>query len=157
MIIVTKSARDTQKAGELLAKSLKGKSLICLEGELGSGKTTFIQGMARGLEIKERITSPTFVILKRFKVPKIRSAFDQRLRSASDQRIKCFSILYHIDCYRVKSPKEILDLGLKEILSQKDTLVVIEWADRIHKILPRNRLTIKFEFIDEKTRKITIK
>jgi len=138
MTIITKSATQTQKAGKLLAESLKGKALICLEGELGSGKTTFIQGLARGLGIKERITSPTFVILKRFKVSKIQH-------------------LYHIDCYRIKNPQELLDLGFGEILEEKNAVVVIEWADRIREILPKDRLIIKFEFIDEKTRKIIIK
>jgi len=145
MEIVTKSAKETQRAGELLVRDLKGRDLICLEGELGSGKTTFVQGLARGLGIKERITSPTFVILKKFKTSNIQYP------------ISNIQYLYHIDCYRIKNPQELLDLGFEEILEEENTLVVIEWADQIRKILPKKRLTIKFEFIDEKTRKITIK
>lgn len=140
MEIVTKSAKETQRAGELLVRDLKGRDLVCLEGELGSGKTTFVQGLAKGLGIKKRITSPTFVLMKRFAISN-----------------KQFANFYHIDCYRIKNPQELLDLGFKEILEEENTLVVIEWADRIRKILPKKRLTIKFEFIDEKTRKITIK
>lgn len=136
MEIVTKSAKETQRAGELLVKDLKSRDLVCLEGELGSGKTTFVQGIARGLGIKERITSPTFVILKRFKVSKIQH-------------------LYHIDCYRIKNPQELLDLGFEEILEEKNAVVVIEWADRIRKILPKDRLVVKFEMVGEKKRRIT--
>lgn len=142
MTIITKSASQTQRAGKFLAESLKGKALICLEGELGSGKTTFIQGLARGLGIKERITSPTFVILRRFKVSKI-----QHQKSNIQH-------LYHIDCYRIENPKEILDLGFKEILEEKNALVVIEWAERIRGILPKDRLVVKFEVVGEKKRRI---
>ncbi|MBL7150170.1 MAG: tRNA (adenosine(37)-N6)-threonylcarbamoyltransferase complex ATPase subunit type 1 TsaE, partial [Candidatus Pacebacteria bacterium] len=79
----------------------------------------------------------TFVILKRFKV--------------QDGRFKDF---YHIDCYRIKKPKEILDLGFKEIISNPKNIVAIEWADRIRKILPKNSIILKFEFIDQNKRKI---
>jgi len=136
--IITKSSIQTQELGEFLVKGLKGGGIVCLEGDLGGGKTTFVQGLARGLGISQRITSPTFVLMKRFAI--------------SDKR---FTSLYHIDCYRMKNPRELLELGFKEILEDKNALVVIEWADRIRGILPKERITIKFEVIDEKKRKIT--
>ena len=131
--IITENAKETQKVGEILAQEIKKgqKALIIgLEGELGSGKTTFIQGLAKGLKIKERITSPTFVIIKKI------------------------GWFYHIDCYRVKS-KDLLDLGFREIISQPN-LVVIEWAEKIKKILPKNTFWIKFEYLDKNKRKMII-
>lgn len=131
--IVTKSAKETKKKGEFLAQEIiksKKASIIGLEGELGSGKTTFIQGLAKGLGIKERITSPTFVIFKKFKL-------------GSVPHLKYF---YHIDCYRLNSPQDLLDLGFKEIISQPN-LVVIEWAEKIKKILPKDTFWIKFEYL----------
>lgn len=136
---ITNSPFQTKKLGEKLAKEILRNKLkrrafvIGLTGELGGGKTTFLQGFARGLGIKEKILSPTFVIMKRFKN------------------------FYHIDCYRLQKPEELLDLGFKEIISNPSNIVVIEWADKIKKIIPKNTIRIKFNFIDEKTRKITIK
>ncbi len=113
--------------------------IIALEGELGSGKTTFLQGFARGLRIKEKILSPTFVIVKRFHVPR-----------------SMFYDFYHIDCYRIRKPKEILDLGFKKIISDPENIIAIEWADRIKKFLPKNALVLKFKFIDKLNRKIVL-
>jgi len=140
--IITKSAKETKKVGEFLAQEIvksKKSLIIGLEGELGSGKTTFIQGMARGLKIRERITSPTFVIMKKFGLS----------QSAP------FRYFYHIDCYRLNFSQDLLDLGLKEIISQPN-LVVIEWAEKIKKILPKDTFWIKFEYLDKDKRKITL-
>lgn len=143
---LTKNPNQTKKLGEALAKKIlktrprKGAFIIGLEGDLGGGKTIFLQGFAKGLGIKQKILSPTFIILKRFKI--------------KDLRFKNF---YHIDCYRIKKPKEILDLGFKEIISNSKNLVAIEWAGRIRKILPKNVLILKFEFINRNTRKIVLK
>ena len=131
-VFATFSYRSSEKR---LLKAL----IFGLEGDLGGGKTTFLQGFAKGLGIKQRITSPTFIIFRKFKI--------------KDSRFKNF---YHIDCYRISKPKEILDLGFKEIISNSKNIVTIEWAERIQKILPRETIIIKFEFIDQKTRKITI-
>jgi len=138
---------QTKKIGEILAQeALKTKSksalVFALEGDLGSGKTSFIQGFARGLGIKERVLSPTFVLMKRFPVPK------NGLRPEPKE-------LYHFDCYRIENEKEILNLGFRKIISNPENIVVIEWADRIKKILPEDSIKIKFGFVDEKTRKIS--
>jgi len=140
---ITNSSGQTKKLGEKLAKEIskfqskKSAFVIGLEGELGSGKTTFLQGFAKGLGIKEKILSPTFVLMKKFQIPKFRN-------------------FYHIDCYRIQKPKELLDLGFEEIISNPENIVVIEWADRMRKIIPKNTIWLKFEFVDEKKRKITI-
>ena len=149
---ITNSAKQTQKIAGKLAKKIvspiaifnrgerRGSSLVlALEGELGSGKTTFVQGIARGLGIKENITSPTFVVLKKFQIPKSQ-----------------FQTFYHIDCYRLEKPKDLLDLGIEKILLDRHNIVVIEWAEKIQKILPARIIKIKFEFVDNTKRKITI-
>lgn len=154
MKIITSGPNQTKKQGELLAKNILGKKarwkklkkekfipktalIIGLEGDLGGGKTTFLQGFAKGLGISQKILSPTFVIMKRFRV--------------KDLNFKDF---YHIDCYRIEKKKEVRDLGLKKIISDSRNIVAIEWADRIKEILPGNSLTLKFKFIGENKRKI---
>ena len=136
---------QTKKLGEILAKEViktkpsKRALVIGLEGDLGGGKTTFLQGFSKGLGIKQKITSPTFVIMRRYKIQN------------TGYKIQNF---YHIDYYRIEKPKEILDLGFKEIISNPKNIVAVEWADRIRKILPKKVIIIKFEFVDKTTRKI---
>jgi len=139
MEIITKSAKETQRVGMFLAEEFiknkpdKNKAVVvALEGDLGGGKTTFIQGFAKGLGIKDKITSPTFVIMKKY------------------------DFLYHIDCYRIKD-KDLLELDFNEIISNNRNFIVIEWAERVKKILPKNTLWLKFEYIDKNKRKILIK
>lgn len=156
--MVSASAKQTQNLARKLATKIviaqnnaeifpresassprKSAYIVGLAGNLGSGKTTFIQGFAKALKIKEKILSPTFVIQKRFKI--------------KDLRFKSF---YHIDCYRIEKPQEISDLGWKEIIQNQQNIVVIEWADKIKKIMPKNVLWIKFEHLGGNRRKITI-
>ncbi len=146
MEIITESAQKTQKIGKFLAqeiinsKSEKTKALIVgMEGDLGSGKTTFIQGMAKGFRIKEQITSPTFVILRKYKILKLK-----------------VSSFYHIDCYRI-GPKDLDELDFKEIINNSKNVVVIEWAERIKKSLPLDAIWMKFNHINENKREIIIK
>jgi len=148
---LTTAPRQTKKLGEILAQEVKKTKpqkralVIGLEGDLGGGKTTFLQGFAKGLGIKQKILSPTFVIMRRFKI-----------RANSCPNSCKFASFYHIDCYRIEKPKEILDLGFKEIISNSKNIVTIEWAERIQKILPAETIILKFEFIDQKARKITV-
>ncbi|MDP2741712.1 MAG: tRNA (adenosine(37)-N6)-threonylcarbamoyltransferase complex ATPase subunit type 1 TsaE [bacterium] len=152
--IITKNAGQTQKLGEKLAKEVfalrrfapqdknnKRAVIFGLQGDLGSGKTTFLQGFAKGLGIKEKILSPTFVIFKRFEIKKQK---------------KQFSNFYHFDCYRIQKPKEILDMGFKEIILNPKNIVAIEWPEKIKKFLPKPVIIIKFKFIDKKTRELII-
>jgi tRNA threonylcarbamoyladenosine biosynthesis protein TsaE len=130
----TKNYKQTQKLGEIFAqKFFKTKGgVIALSGNLGSGKTTFLQGFAKGLKIKENILSPTFVIMKRF------------------------GNFYHFDCYRINKPEEILELGFKKIISNPKNIVAIEWPEKIKDILPKNTIYINFKFVDENKRDIII-
>ncbi len=146
---ITTNPLQTKKLGEILAReSLKTKDrktalVIGLEGDLGGGKTTFLQGFAKELKIKEKILSPTFVIMKKFEIP----------QSVIGNTYNTF---YHIDCYRIKKTKELLALRFKEIVSNPKNIITIEWADMVQKMLPKTTIILKFKFIDQKTRKITI-
>ncbi|MEA3273416.1 MAG: tRNA (adenosine(37)-N6)-threonylcarbamoyltransferase complex ATPase subunit type 1 TsaE [Patescibacteria group bacterium] len=124
-----------------LARQFRGGEILCLYGELGSGKTTFTQGLASGLGIQEAVNSPTFNILKLYPI------------KDAQQDIKR---LYHIDCYRLEKPEDILGLGFKEWISDKEGITVIEWADKIKSILPKNRIDINFKITGENTRKLII-
>ena len=142
----THSAKETQKAGQLLAKEIYSNKIsdsaliFCLNGDLGGGKTTFLQGFAKGLGIKEKILSPTFVILKRF------SLFNKHYKN-----------FYHIDAYRIEDPKEMLLLGFKGILKDPKNIIAIEWAEKIKKILPKNCITLNFDVVKRDNRKISLK
>ena len=142
-------ASQTKKSGEILAQEViktklqKTAFLLCLEGSLGGGKTTFLQGFARGLGVKEKVLSPTFVLMRKFQILFL------------NQQAK-FQNFYHFDCYRIESPKELLSLGFKEIIKNPQNIVAIEWADKIKKIIPQKSLWLKFELIDKEKRKITI-
>jgi len=135
MKIVTESGLKTQEFGEKFAKQIKGNNLICLYGDLGSGKTTFTQGFAKGLGIKKRVTSPTFVIVKQYEIKNL--------------KLKIKNLL-HIDCYRIKS------LNIQEFLETKTNLVIIEWPQNIELVLPKKRIDIQFNYLDELRREIEI-
>lgn len=158
-VSLTNSPYQTKKLGEKLAQKIlktepqKSAFVIGLIGDLGGGKTTFLQGFARFLGISEKILSPTFVIMKRFDVRC--STFDDE-RSAFKPQASNFKRFYHIDCYRIKRPKELLGLGFKEIVSDPKNIVVIEWAEKIKDLLPANTLIVRFEFISKQKRKVII-
>lgn len=141
---ISASPNQTQALGQQIAKEIlkfplqKGAMVIGLVGDLGGGKTTFLKGFARGLGIKDKILSPTFIILKKFQI----SSFK-------------FQWFYHIDCYRIKKPKEILDLGFQEIITDPKNIVCVEWADKIKKILPKENILLKFKFKGKNKRRIT--
>jgi tRNA threonylcarbamoyladenosine biosynthesis protein TsaE len=144
---ITTSAKQTQKLGELLALELKGGEAICLDGELGAGKTTFTQGLLKGLGAQEPYTSPTFLIMKQYEISAQESV------TKSQDRI---NNVFHFDAYRVEA-KDLLELGWEEILSDEKNITIIEWSERVKKILPKNSLQIIFEWVDENKRKIIFK
>jgi tRNA threonylcarbamoyladenosine biosynthesis protein TsaE len=135
LVLETSSAAETGRLGQCLAQLLRGGDVIALTGELGSGKTTFTQGLARGLGIGAAVTSPTFVLVNRYPAP--------------DGRV-----LQHADCYRLgNAPLEMWDIGLTD-LYEGDDIVVIEWADRIPGLLPDEHLEIAFTYLDENRRRL---
>ena len=143
--IVTQSAQETQKIAYDLAKHVlrlpksRKAFVIGLQGDLGSGKTTFAQGFAKGLGIKEKILSPTFVILKQFQI-----------------HSSCFQYFYHIDCYRIESVRDIFLLGWKEIINNPSAVILTEWPERIRKALPRGLITIAFKTLASTKRELRI-
>ncbi|MFA7170665.1 MAG: tRNA (adenosine(37)-N6)-threonylcarbamoyltransferase complex ATPase subunit type 1 TsaE [Candidatus Paceibacterota bacterium] len=147
--IVTNSAKETQElaggfVGEVLAEARAmedGARLICLWGDLGSGKTTFTQGVAEALKVKGMVNSPTFLIMKKYPL----------LGEFKGMN------LYHFDCYRIRSAEEIDDLGWREILADEHNLVVVEWPELIAEILPEKRIDIEFETVAEDARRIVFK
>lgn len=152
------SEKQTFNLGKKLAQQLKGGEVLALIGELGAGKTVLVKGIAKGLGIKKIITSPTFVLMKIYEIQATSYKFTPH--NPSKARI-CVGLqankLVHIDCYRIKNPQEIVDIGATEYFGQKDTVVVIEWADIIKKILPKDRLEIEISLKGEKGRKIVVK
>jgi tRNA threonylcarbamoyladenosine biosynthesis protein TsaE len=143
----TKNYKETQKFGEDFVKevlktvaSAQGSGepkavVLGLQGNLGGGKTTFLQGFAKGLGIKEKILSPTFVVLKYFKITKSK-----------------FKKFYHIDCYRLKNENDILELGFEGIISNPENIVAIEWPEKIKKVLPKDTIYIKFACLESSRR-----
>jgi tRNA threonylcarbamoyladenosine biosynthesis protein TsaE len=154
---IAKNSRQTQKLGEMLSKELRGGEIICLTGELGSGKTTFSQGVLRGLGAKGPHTSPTFVVMKKYKVKAHRNlAFSLRQTSCRNSLKPSFiQNIYHLDAYRV-GPRDILDLGWKEIISDKKNVIIVEWAERMNKIIPKRAVWIKFKHLKKSEREITM-
>ncbi|MFH1175592.1 MAG: tRNA (adenosine(37)-N6)-threonylcarbamoyltransferase complex ATPase subunit type 1 TsaE [bacterium] len=134
---ITKSAEETQKIAKEFAKTLKGGEIFIFSGDLGAGKTTFIQGLAEGLGVKENLTSPTFVLMKIYK---------------GKGSLK----LVHIDCYRIGSGATMSSLGLDEIFEDKNNIAVVEWGERIADILPNDVAKIEFKHLSKNQRVIKI-
>lgn len=145
---ITRNTKETQKLGVDLAKSIlkldkkpQKAIIITLSGELGGGKTTFLQGFAKGLKINEKILSPTFVIQKRFKV--------------KNKNLKNF---YHIDCYRLNNQKDILELGFADMTNDSENIIALEWPEKIKGFLRgKEVIKIRFKYLDQDTREIIFK
>lgn len=115
----------------------KGATIIALYGDLGSGKTTTTKEIARILGVKERVISPTFVIMKTYRT------LDKKFKN-----------LIHIDAYRLDSHEELLRLGWEEIITDKNNLIILEWPERVPECLPISIYKIKLDHKDETTRTI---
>jgi len=127
--ITTNNEQDTMEIAQNIESEKFPNMVICLIGDLGSGKTIFTKGFAEALGIDENITSPTFNIIKEY--------------SGGE------ASLYHMDLYRLEG--DVRNLGLDEYF-EKDGVVIIEWADMIEDYLPEERLEIRFKVVDEDTR-----
>ncbi len=145
LIFKTTNFKQTKDLARLLARAiLKEKKInsekalvLALSGHLGGGKTTFAQGFMAGAGIKKKITSPSFVITKSYKL-----------------KTKSYKIIYHIDCYRLKKAKELLDLGLEEILINPKNIILIEWPEIVKKYLPKEAIWIKFKHSKKENERI---
>lgn len=147
-VAVTKSALETKKFAARLAATISAPAVIALAGELGAGKTTFVQGFAKALGVKEKIQSPTFVLLKIYNIYSSSSSrrhTKESSRLRPNSKISGVRHLVHIDCYRLNSPRDMAHVGFKNLLQDKDAVILVEWAGRIKSLLPKSTLRIKFK------------
>lgn len=143
MELVTKNAEETKAFGAKIGSGLKGGEVIALSGELGSGKTTFVQGLASSLGIEKSVISPTFILMRSYEIV-------QNLN---------FRNLYHIDLYRLEENigKELENLGVKDYWQKKENIFIIEWAEKAKDIISEGTIWIDFSYIDESSRKILVR
>lgn len=137
--LITGNWQQTKSVGKEFAKLLNPGDVIALFGELGSGKTTFIQGLAEGLGIETFVTSPSFVIINEYPCFK-------------DGKKLSF---FHVDLYRLENENDIENLGLVDLFNE-NSIVAIEWAEKSQKFLPKQCKKIYFEFISENEREVKI-
>ncbi len=136
---LTNNSLETENLGTAFAKTLKSRDAVLLYGALGAGKTTFIQGVGKGLGIKDRILSPTFVLIRSHAV-----------------NIRNIKSLNHVDLYRIEGQAGIKSLGLEEVVDEDGGVTLIEWADRISNFKSKKGYKIVFEYLDENKREIRI-
>lgn len=145
MKFVSKNLKETENLAAQFVRDISKQKkktnamVVGLSGELGSGKTAFVKGVAHALGVKSMVTSPTFVLEKIYKL--------------SPRTV--FSKLVHIDAYRLENKKELSALNWDEIIQDPTALVLIEWPECVKGALPRGAQKISFKFIDDMTRKIT--
>lgn len=124
---------------QTLVPVVSGATLVTLSGELGAGKTSFTQGVARVLGVEDNVTSPTFVLEKVYELPENSS----------------FKRLIHIDAYRLESGAALRPLGFDELMKDKNNLILLEWPERVADMLPEAAHRITLEVLSDNTRKIT--
>jgi tRNA threonylcarbamoyladenosine biosynthesis protein TsaE len=128
------SPEETQAAGERLAHTLAPGDVVALTGELGAGKTCFVQGLARGLGATTWATSPTFVLVNEY---------------------RAHLPIHHVDAYRISGPGEMIDIGLLDLIDA-DGVTVIEWPERVRSLLPARTIEVTIEGLGDDPRIITI-
>ncbi len=124
------SVRETQNYAAHLANEIQEGTVLALYGNLGTGKTTFTQGFAQGLGIHESVGSPTFKLVSEYQ---------------GDQ-----TTLFHVDCYRLESPEEFLNIGGENLLNPVDGITIIEWSERINLLFDASVIKIEFKRIESK-------
>lgn len=144
VFFITSSASATRRIGTLFARTLVSRMpfpracVFGLEGNLGAGKTTFMQGVAQGLHINRRIISPTFMLMRTF-------PFYFKGHAGK---------LTHVDCWRIGS-RDLLDLGFSDLKKDSNHIICLEWADRVKAIMPIASIRITFSHISKNKRKVT--
>ena len=133
--VVAASAEETEAAGERLGRTLQPGAVVALTGELGAGKTCFVQGLVRGLGSPVRATSPTFVLINQYQ-----------------GRV----LVHHVDAYRTESMTELMDLGLLDLMGGDD-VTLIEWAGKLEPLLPTDAIRVHIAGVGDEPRTITIR
>lgn len=144
-----KSLEELANTAERFLTALSSRSfverravVVGLSGDLGAGKTAFVKEIAKLLGIQEIVTSPTFILEKIYEIPGNSFFRDNFLK------------LIHIDAYRLEKGEEMKSLGWEAILSEKTNLVFLEWPEQVESALPKEMITLSFEYKDDKTRNI---
>ena len=132
----SRSPEQTRRIGMRLGGELKTGDVICLQGDLGAGKTTFVQGVAQGWGSMDSVSSPTFILVNEYR------------RNDHGQ-------LFHMDAYRLDSTPEAEELDLDSMLA--DGALLIEWPERMDGIIPEENLWIRFEYVDDEEREMKFK
>ncbi len=135
---VTEGPEGTRALAQRLARTLKPGDVLLLIGDLGAGKTTFVRGLAEGLGVEpELVSSPTFVLIQEYEGGRLP--------------------LYHVDAYRVRDPRELLEVGLEECF-ERGGVVAIEWGEKLEGLVPPSSrvLEIRFELLDERRRRVRV-
>jgi tRNA threonylcarbamoyladenosine biosynthesis protein TsaE len=148
MIETSKSPQETKELAKKLIKKLKGGEILGLVGELGSGKTVFVQGLAVALGIKDIVNSPTFILMKKYQIPsRLARGLSARNKKLVTNKFQITSPkhLIHIDAYRLESFDQLKEIGVEEYLNNNECLVAVEWADKVKEIKSySNYIEIKF-------------
>lgn len=127
---MSRSAAQTQRLGARLGTLLQGGDVVCLEGPLGSGKTSLTQGIGRGWGARQELVSPSFVLVREYSRP-------------DDGET-----LYHVDLYRVSDAREARSLGVEEFLGSEDAVAIVEWPERARSLIPDEHLWVRLEFVE---------
>ncbi|GAB4477433.1 MAG: tRNA (adenosine(37)-N6)-threonylcarbamoyltransferase complex ATPase subunit type 1 TsaE [Anaerolineales bacterium] len=136
MEFISRSPEQTRRLGARIGALLQTGDLLCLSGELGSGKTTLVQGITSGWGSTDRVNSPTFVLVNVYRHPQGKR-------------------LYHLDAYRIRHPAEAEELDIQAMLESGP--LVVEWAERIQTILPAANLWITLRWVDDEQRDMVFK
>lgn len=136
---ITHSADETMALGRKLAPTLKNARMVILRGDLGTGKTTLVKGIAEGLEAAshEDVTSPTFTLIHEYRGPEVN--------------------LYHVDLYRIDTPRELDTLGLDELFAEEGNLVLLEWGEKFQRFEKERDVEISIERRGDQERKFSVK
>lgn len=136
MDYISKSLEETKKIACEVASQISGGAVLALYGELGSGKTTFTRYLVEALGVVARVQSPTFVVHRKY---------------LGDGKT-----INHIDLYRLHTHEEVMAIGLVELVSEKDSVTIIEWPELVAEQLPQETIVINFDYLGEEGRKIHV-
>ncbi len=170
--IVTHSPEDTVAAGRTLAQRLVAPSLVLLEGELGSGKTTLVKGLVVGLGVarEEEVTSPSFTLVHEYSSPAREAGQGGAAKAAAELAGGHPGVeggaakgpwrvgerkVYHVDLYRIDDPRELETLGLEDLLAQ-EAIVIVEWGEKLGERAPAAHVSIRMEYLGNEERRITV-
>jgi len=143
--IIINNLNDGKKLAYQIAHSLRGGEVIGLIGDLGAGKTTFTQFLAKALGVNKSVSSPTFNVIK------IYSINEDKTVAHFDKKYLGKKRLIHIDAYRLHSPDELVAMGIEEYFNDKNYITIIEWADKIKQLLPKRTIFIKIKVLKNQT------